>query len=153
MPHSQSCIFQSDPCCTTKKSKLPDFFVVSNNSFLTIKKKKATLKRWGKAFISLQQLPGNLSMTAENRNSSPMQLEVFSPKPGTLWLHNSGRWKHMWPFLLRILRTGSKSDIYFGNKIWRESSPEHFQIYRRKITVVKFTFPLPFQGNSSGSWL
>lgn len=83
MPHSQSCIFQ--PCCMTKKSRLPDFFVVSDNPFPTIKKKKATLKRWGKANISLQQFPGNLSMTTEHTNSSPRKLKVFSPKKQELF--------------------------------------------------------------------
>lgn len=42
------------------KTKLTDFFVVSNKWFLITK--KATLKRWGKTYISLQQFPGNLSM-------------------------------------------------------------------------------------------
>lgn len=79
MPHSQSCIFQSDPCSMTKISKLPDFFVVSNNSFLTIKK-KSHIEKMGQGIYQLQQLPRNLTMTAENSNSSPMQLEVFSPK-------------------------------------------------------------------------
>lgn len=50
------------------------------------------------------------------------------------------------PFLLRILRTGSKSDIYFGNKAWRENSAKCLQIYRRKITFVKFCFSIPFSG-------
>lgn len=57
MLHSQSCIFQSDPCCTTKKSKLPDFFVVSNNSFLTIKKKKGHIEKMGQGIYHFTTTP------------------------------------------------------------------------------------------------
>lgn len=66
-------------------------------------------------FTSLQ-LSGNLSMTAENSNSSPMQMELF-PKKQELFDYTTVADENMWPFLLRILRPGSKSDIYFGSKI------------------------------------
>lgn len=154
MNHSQSYLFKSDPFCMIK-TKLTDFFVVSNKWFLITK--KATLKRWGKTYISLQQFPGNLSMILWlPKTAAPAQCSwrYFLWKNRNYLHYTTQQWEmktHV-PFLLRVLRTGSKSDIYFGNKACRENSAECFQIYRR-LLLSSFVLPFPLQGNSSGSCL
>lgn len=112
-----------------QKNMFPDFFVES----------------MGQDSFQLKIVPRKFKGDCWKWQSQSNAAGAISPEEQKIFIiDNTAVGDENVPFLLRILRTGSKSDIYFGNKDWIENSAECLCPYRAKIILVKLCFSIPF---------